>query len=175
MNQKSTIAVVGVLIVLGMIFGVTMYMQKNISPDMPSPQIFQTPFPSPTQYPLPPAPPPIGTSIPVPGTTKQTGILMGKATIGPICPVERVDQSCPVPPEAYTSREILVYTRDGKTLLNRTHFHTDGSYSFVLPADTYVLDVPHTGIGGAKDLPKTVIIKAGATVVVDVDIDTGIR
>ncbi len=40
---------------------------------------------------------------------QNNGTVSGTVTIGPICPVERVDEPCEVPPETYTSRKIIVY------------------------------------------------------------------
>ncbi len=104
-----------------------------------------------------------------------TGTIKGKVTVGPICPVERVGVPCPVPPEAYTSREVILYAADGVTIIKRMHFLPDGTYSFQVPAGTYIIDIPRPGVGGSKDLPKTVIVTAGQTVQVDFSIDTGIR
>ena len=50
-----------------------------------------------------------------------------------------------------------------------------GTYSISLRPGTYVLDTPHTGIGRASPLPKTIVIQSGKATIVDVDIDTGIR
>jgi putative hemolysin len=107
--------------------------------------------------------------------SSQMGILEGKVTVGPICPVERVGVPCPVPAEAYTSREILVYKADGTTEVARQHFTKDGSYKFELAPGTYVINIPRQGVGGTKDLPQTVIIKAGETLELNFSIDTGIR
>ncbi len=63
----------------------------------------------------------------------EIGILEGKVTVGPICPVERTGQPCPVPPEAYTSREVVIFKPDGKTEVTRQHFDTTGHYKFELP------------------------------------------
>ena len=107
--------------------------------------------------------------------SSQMGILEGKVTVGPICPVERVGVPCPVPEEAYTSREVVVYKIDGTTEVARQHFTGDGSYKFELAPGTYVINTPRQGPGGSKDLPQTVIIKAGETLKLNFDIDTGIR
>jgi len=39
---------------------------------------------------------------------------------------------------------------------------------------TYVVDIPHSGIGFARPLPKTITIHSGETIQLDIDIDTGI-
>ena len=105
----------------------------------------------------------------------ETGIIKGKVEVGPICPVERVGVPCPVPPEAYTSREVVLYAADGTTVIKRMNFAPDGTYQFAVPAGTYVLSTPKQGIGGSKDLPKTITVKSGETLVVNFSIDTGIR
>lgn len=103
------------------------------------------------------------------------GIIKGKVTVGPICPVERLDSPCPVPPEAYTSREVILYAADGTTVVKRMRFAPDGTYRFEALAGTYVLGIPNQGVGGSRDLPKTVTIKSGETFEVNFSIDTGIR
>ena len=102
------------------------------------------------------------------------GTLSGKVSIGPICPVEQIDNPCPTPPEAYASREFLV-NKDGKTV---TSFHADsnGDYSISLVAGTYIITPTNTGIGFvSKELPANVTIKSGSTVTLNIDVDTGIR
>jgi hypothetical protein len=107
--------------------------------------------------------------------TARNGILSGSVTVGPICPVERVGVPCPVPSVAYTSREVIVYAANGSTIVARKNFNPDGTYSFSLPAGSYVVNTPNSGIGGARNLPQTVTIKSGQTTTLDFSIDTGIR
>ena len=107
--------------------------------------------------------------------SSQMGVLKGKVTVGPICPVERVGQPCPVPPEAYTSRQVIIYKTDGVTEVAMQNFSADGSYEFALPPGTYIVKTASQGVGGSKDLPQTVIIKSGETVSLNFGIDTGIR
>ena len=115
------------------------------------------------------------TQCPNATSSGAAGTLSGKVSIGPICPVERVGVPCPVPPEAYTSREVIVYTSNGTTVVARAHFNSDGTYRFELPAGQYVVAIPQSGIGGSKDLPKTITVSVGKTTTFDFDIDTGIR
>jgi hypothetical protein len=48
-------------------------------------------------------------------------------------------------------------------------------YTIALKPGTYVVDIPHPGIGGSRELPKTLTIRSGETVRLDISIDTGIR
>ena len=105
--------------------------------------------------------------------TKST--IRGQVNVGPICPVEQVGVPCPVPPEAYTSREIILYTADGVTIVERMHFFADGTYSFQVPPGTYVLNIPPQGIGSTSELPKTFTVKPGDIINFNFSIDTGIR
>ncbi len=107
-------------------------------------------------------------------STTGTGTLAGQVTIGPNCPVERIDNPCLPSPEAYTSREFSV-TQNGKTL-GTFHANASGTYSVSLAPGTYVITSAKTGIGYmSKDLPATVIIKSGETATLNIDVDTGIR
>lgn len=106
---------------------------------------------------------------------KTKGTIKGKVEVGPICPVEQVGVPCPVPPEVYTSREVILYASDGINVIKRMNFLADGTYSFEVLAGTYILDAPPQGIGGSGDVPETIIIKSGETVEFNFTIDTGIR
>lgn len=107
--------------------------------------------------------------------TEAVGILRGKVSVGPICPVERIGVPCPVPPAAYTSREAVIYLEDGVTELTRKKFNPDGTYSFELTAGDYIIGIPRIGVGGSKDLPHAFSLKTGETVEFNFSIDTGIR
>ena len=48
-------------------------------------------------------------------------------------------------------------------------------YSFILKPGTYVVDFRHQGIDRSQELPKTVTIREGETMRLDISIDTGIR
>ncbi len=110
------------------------------------------------------------------GNNIQTSaIIKGTVTVGPNCPVQQQGVPCPTPPQAYTSREVLLYALDGRTLLQRMYFTPTGTYSFSVPPGTYVVDIPRQGIGGSSDLPKTVTLQPGQTAIINFSIDTGIR
>lgn len=109
----------------------------------------------------------------------NTGTLSGKVTVGPLTPVERVGVTPPAPnPGVFTSRHLLLYQSDGKTLIKEIPIQAAGYYGIYnvsLAPGTYVVDYPKQGVGGARSLPATVKVEAGKTTTLDVDIDTGIR
>jgi hypothetical protein len=109
-------------------------------------------------------------------STPQTGILEGHVAIGPLVPVLREGEPQPTPaPEAYTAREIVIFSRDGRTEVARAAISADGHYRIVLPVGTYLVDINHVGIDTGVDLPRLVEIISQRTVRLDVEIDTGIR
>ena len=108
-------------------------------------------------------------------TAENNGTLKGRVTIGPICPVERVDQPCDPPPEMYASHHLVLLAQDGKTKIQEIKTDAKGFYKTEAPAGDYLLDyVPHD-IGIGVKPPKPVHVEAGQTTKFDLDIDTGIR
>ena len=112
-----------------------------------------------------------GTSLP--GTGNATGTLAGNVTIGPLCPVEPCSISRDQIIAAYAARPLMITTTGG-TIVASVTADPDTGYSISLRPGTYVVDIRHQGIGGGN-LPKTVIIRAGETIRLDINIDTGIR
>ena len=111
-----------------------------------------------------------GAIVPKPETAK--GHVTGTVRIGPICPVEREGVPCEVPAEVYTSRNVVVYAKDGVTVLLKTPLTPKGTYDVALKAGTYWIQIEPAGIGPGEK--KQVTISDG-TVTLDFDIDTGIR
>lgn len=105
----------------------------------------------------------------------KEGILEGKVNIGPICPVERPDVPCPVPPEAYAARMIIVYAKDGKTMVGESSIKVDGTYQIALPIGEFVVDLKKNWIDSSAEVPAKVMIKEGKTTTLNINIDTGIR
>lgn len=108
------------------------------------------------------------------GSSPGTGTLTGTVSIGPLCPVEPCDISPERLAAAYEARPITVSTQDGKPVTTVVADPVNG-YSVSLPPGTYIVDIPHQGIGGSVELPKTVTIESGGTVRLDIAVDTGIR
>lgn len=107
---------------------------------------------------------------------EERGTLTGTVTVGPLIPVELVDATpAPIPPVVYTSRAIQVFTADGETLLKTEAFQADGTYRVELPPGEYLVKLKPNGIDRAAELPAHIQIHAGETLILDVNIDTGIR
>jgi hypothetical protein len=102
------------------------------------------------------------------------GVLGGKVTVGPICPVERAETPCSVPPEAYTSRQVVVYSSDGKTEIARQNFDETGNYTINLPPGNYIVKTWQPGALGAG-VAHNITIRSGEITELNLDIDTGIR
>ena len=103
-----------------------------------------------------------------------TGTLTGTVTIGPLCPVEPCTLSRDQLVAAYAARPITLSTPSGATVATITADPATG-YTVDVQPGTYVVDIPHQGIGGSPELPALVTIHRGETVRLDISIDTGIR
>ena len=114
----------------------------------------------------------------------NNGLLRGKITIGPLCPVE----PCDIPPDQvakiYESRKVFIYDKATRAKVDEVNLDKEGFYSFSLKSGKYIVDVSDADgnalplnerrpIGSA--IPAEVEIKAGSITVLNFDIDTGIR
>ncbi len=106
-----------------------------------------------------------------------SGILDGTMTIGPICPVERVDNPCKPTPEMFAQKKIGVYQGDDKKLIKTLTPDKDGRFKTTLPAGVYYVELINPVLRPATVLgvPATVTIQKNATFHMDINIDTGIR
>ena len=109
------------------------------------------------------------------GSNSETGTLQGNVTIGPICPVERPGEPCPVPCETYQARKVMIYDESGTKLVKQVDIDCMGHYRVELQAAEYTVDINRVGIDRSGDIPKKVDIRPGHTIDVNIDIDTGIR
>lgn len=110
----------------------------------------------------------------------KTGTLNGEMTIGPVCPVERVDNPCKPTAEMYAARKVSIYKFTDSVLKNKVLVSTltpdaEGKFGVTLEAGTYFIDVAHQGLGGVSGVPQTIKIEANKTTALKIDIDTGIR
>jgi len=103
-----------------------------------------------------------------------TGTLTGNVSIGPLCPVEPCTVSHDRLVAAYAARPITISTPAGMVVASVTADPETG-YTIALKPGTYVVDIQHQGIGGSKELPKTLTIQNGEMYRLDIFIDTGIR
>ena len=110
---------------------------------------------------------------PAPEPEPAAGYIAGHVTIGPNCPVERVGQPCPTPPEAYTSRSVVVFGSDKVTEKQRVSLDTLGNYKVATPPGTYFVQIQPAGIGPGEK--RQVVVTAQKTSTVDFNVDTGIR
>ena len=109
----------------------------------------------------------------------KNGVLKGKISIGPICPVETIlpQPGCLPKREDYNYYATAVWTSDKKNLLKIIIPNLDGTYQINLPAGDYVLDyatVRTFGVGGSN-LPTAFSITDKDTLTLNVSIDIGIR
>jgi hypothetical protein len=110
-----------------------------------------------------------------PAASLPHGRLSGTVTIGPNCPGPTTSTPCPTPPDAYAARKILVYDATKTKLFFTVDIDSQGLYTILLVPGTYTIDFMGSGADRTGDLPKTVTIVANGTVVLNVNIDTGIR
>jgi hypothetical protein len=108
-------------------------------------------------------------------TPAGVGVLYGKMTIGPICPVERPGVPCKPTPEQYAAYPVTVYESDKHTLVQTLVPNANGQFSATLPSGNYWIDVPHSGIGRVTGAPMMITIPAAGVATSTIDIDTGIR
>lgn len=113
------------------------------------------------------------TKVVTPGAGR--GLLAGQVTVGPVCPLEREDQVCEPKPDMYTSQKVFVYSKTTKAQVAKLPIKEDGSYRIELAPGVYTVDMPHAGVAHSNDLPTDIVVTAGKTFVLNVDIDTGIR
>jgi hypothetical protein len=108
------------------------------------------------------------------GNGAGTGTLTGNVSIGPLCPVEPCTLTHDRIVAAYAAHPIRITTTGGTVVASVTADPETG-YTVALRPGTYIVDIPHQGIGGSRELPATVTLQKGETVRLDISIDTGIR
>ncbi len=106
-----------------------------------------------------------------PSAPANTGVE-GVMTIGPTCPVQRIDQPCPDRPFA---GEVSVRDGSGSEVAD-VHADAAGHFRVDLAPGTYQLVPvsPHPGVPPSGK-PQSVIVVAGAYTHVTLQYDSGIR
>jgi hypothetical protein len=103
-----------------------------------------------------------------------TGVLEGKVSIGPICPVEGPGFDCDPDPSLYTSHHLLII-KDGSAILE-VGLDGQGNFRTDLVAGTYLVDFAPRDIGiPGSFTPVEAVIESGKTTRLEIEIDTGIR
>ena len=98
------------------------------------------------------------------GGSSATMVVDGRVDLGPLCPVERADSPCPVPPEAFAGVEVVATSGAQEV---RSAVAGDGRFTITLEQGSW--DV--TSTAGMSCTPVTV--SAPGRVVIACD--TGIR
>jgi hypothetical protein len=105
------------------------------------------------------------------GTITNSGIE-GRVTVGPMCPVERVDTPCPDQPYQATIVVLDANAHNVKSFESAA----DGSFRVALAPGHYTLDPqPANGSPLPAAAPQDVDVRSGAYTHVDVQYDSGIR
>jgi hypothetical protein len=113
------------------------------------------------------------------------GIIRGKVTIGPLCPVEPCDLTPEQIASIYEARKVFVYEKATEAKVTEANLKGNGEFSFSLRPGIYIVDIsdaegnelsldsPRMHIGNA--IPQEVEVKPYEEATVNIDIDTGIR
>jgi hypothetical protein len=107
--------------------------------------------------------------------TPEHGILEGKVSIGPLVPVERPGVKYDIPCKVYEARKVTVYDKNHNNLVRQVDIDCNGHYQVELEPGFYVVDINRIGIDHSSEVPTKVEIKPQDTLLLDIDIDTGIR
>ncbi len=108
-----------------------------------------------------------GSATPTPGTG-----IRGVVTVGPTCPVERVNSPCPPRPMQAT---IDIRDSSGKQVATVAS-GSDGQFQVDLLPGTYTLKgVTHGSAGLPRPILVTATVSAGSYATVNVEFDSGIR
>jgi hypothetical protein len=98
-----------------------------------------------------------------------TGVVAGRVTAGPTCPVERIDHPCPARPVVAD-----VQARAAGRVVASTRSHADGTYRLELAGGTYTV-VAVTQSMLPRCVAQTVTVTPNQTTRAAISCDTGIR
>ena len=106
------------------------------------------------------------------------GVVSGKISIGPLCPVETVPPSpgCSPTAETYITWVTSVWNTNKSKKVATLHPTLDGKYQIVLPSWKYVIDFDsNQTFRAGSNLPSVITVLPNDTLVFNITIDTGIR
>jgi hypothetical protein len=107
-------------------------------------------------------------------TADSTGLLTGKANVGPLCPTEPCNVSPERLAEAFKTLQLVV-TSDEKKFIKKYDFTPKGTFSMTLPAGVYRLLIqPKQGYSLDNKVTE-VTIEAGKTTKIVLDYNTGLQ
>ena len=109
-------------------------------------------------------------------STGNSGLLEGRISIGPICPVESDPPrpECLPTAETYKAYPVGIWTPDGKRKITQISPALDGSYIVILDPGQYLVKLEKDNIGGSN-LPIIIELGSSDKITLNIDIDTGIR
>jgi hypothetical protein len=109
--------------------------------------------------------------------TGEQGVLEGKISIGPICPVESVppQPQCLPTAETYKAYAVGIWAVNGSRLLDTLRPDLTGNYRAELQAGSYLVRLINSQAVGGSNLPAVVTVPESDTTRFNIDIDTGIR
>ena len=106
------------------------------------------------------------------------GVLKGKITIGPLCPVETVPPlpNCQPTLETYKTWATAIWTLNKKSKVITLNPSIDGDYQVSIPSGKYIVDFSGTqNYRFGSNLPSEITVLPNDTVIFNINIDTGIR
>jgi hypothetical protein len=112
------------------------------------------------------------------GMVKQEqGLLEGKISIGPVCPVESDPPrpECLPTAETYKAYPVSIWTSEGGQKVAQISPALDGSFFMELDPGEYLIKLDKDNSIGGSNLPLTVVVSTVQKTIVSIDIDTGIR
>ena len=106
------------------------------------------------------------------------GVLKGKISIGPLCPVETIppQPGCTPTAETYKAWSTAVWKLNKTTKVATLTPTLDGNYIITLPSGKYRIDFDtNVSFHSGSNLPTQITILPNDTTLFDITIDTGIR
>mgnify|MGYP001413832544 CR=1 FL=1 len=106
------------------------------------------------------------------------GVIKGKISIGPLCPVETIPPSpeCLPTADTYKAWQTAVWTLN-HTKIADLNADLQGNFMLGLGSGTYLIDFvqSRTGSIGSSNLPAVIRVADKDILVFNINIDTGIR
>ncbi len=107
-----------------------------------------------------------------------TGVLKGKITIGPLCPVETVppQPGCQPTAQTYITWATAVWNLNKTTKLITLNPSLEGNYRVTLPTGHYIVDLANPqAYRAGSNLPMEITVIKDDSTLFNITIDTGIR